>query len=140
MIKKLQLSKLFWIALVINYLFAIAVWYAFMTVPDDVFDMNNTEHALAAFKLAYIRAMIVMLFLIIYPIALLTSWKYIAVFTVGLTGWAIAMYIDDNLVLYKIIEYPDRGLVVFLQVVRPIIIACLIWMSFELAFRNYKKY
>lgn len=139
MIKKLKLSKLFWIALVTNYLFAVGILYVFMTVPDDVFDMNNTEHALVAFKLAHVRSMIVMFFVIVYPIVLLTSRKYITVFTVGLTAWAIAMYVDDHVVLYKIIEYPDRGLVVFLQTVRPIIIAGLIWMSFELTFRNYKK-
>lgn len=139
MIKKLQLSKLFWIALIINYLFAIGVVYAFMTVPDSLFDANNPEHVLAAFKLTYVRTAIVTLVLIAFPIVLFTSRKYTTFLTVGLTAWVVALYIDDNLVLYRIIEYPDRGWVVFLQTFRPVTIACLIWMSFELTFKNYRK-
>lgn len=140
MIKKLQLSNLFWISLAINYLFAIMLVYAFLTIPDTIFDIENPEHALAAFKLTYVRSVIVTFVLIAYPIVLFKSRKYITLFTVGLTAWVVALYIDDNLVLYRLIEYPTRGLVVFLQAVRPIVIACLIWMSFELTFKNYKKH
>jgi hypothetical protein len=141
MVKQLQLSKLFWIALGINYLFGIAVLYSILTIPNNIFDINNNpEHLLAAFKLTYVRAAIVTFALISYPILLLKSRKYITLFTVGLTAWVAAMYIDDNLVLYRIIEYPDRTFVVLLQTFRPIAIACLIWMSFELTFSKYKKY
>ncbi|WP_445809144.1 hypothetical protein, partial [Yoonia sp.] len=94
---------------------------------------------LAAFKLTYVRTAIVTLVLIAFPIVLFTSRKYTTFLTVGLTAWVVALYIDDNLVLYRIIEYPDRGLVVFLQTFRPVTIACLIWMSFELTFKNYRK-
>lgn len=140
MIKRLHLSKLFWIALLVNYLFAIIFAYGVATIPDSVFDSNNPEHVLAAFKLTYVRLAIVVLLLIAYPIVLLTSLKYVTFMTIGLTAWVTALYIDDNLVLYKIIEYPDRGLVVFLQAFRPITIACLIWMSFELTFKNHKNH
>lgn len=124
----------------VNYLFAIIFVYGVATIPDSVFDSNNPEHVLAAFKLTYVRLAIVVLLLIAYPIVLLTSLKYVTFMTIGLTAWVTALYIDDNLVLYKIIEYPDRGLVVFLQAFRPITIACLIWMSFELTFKNHKNH
>lgn len=140
MIKRLHLSKLFWIALLVNYFFGIFVIYAVATIPDSVFDTNNPEHVLAAFKLTYVRLAIVVLLLIAYPIVLLTSRKYVTFLTVGLTAWVTALYIDDNLVLYKIIEYPNRELIVFLQTFRPITIACLIWMSFELTFKNHKNH
>lgn len=110
------------------------------TIPDSVFDTNNPEHVLADFKLTYVRLAIVVLLLIAYPIVLLTSRKYVTFLTVGLTAWVIALYMDDNLVLYKIIEYPNRELIVFLQTFRPITIACLIWMSFELTFKNHKNH
>lgn len=140
MIKRLQLSKLFWIALLVNYFFGIFFIYGVATIADSVFDSNNPEHVLAAFKLTYVRLAIVVLLLIAYPIVLLTSLKYVTFMTIGLTAWVTALYIDDNLVLYKIIEYPNRGLVVFLQAFRPITIACLIWMSFELTFKNHKNH
>lgn len=132
MIKKLRLSNIFWISLLANYLFAIIILYALATIPDSTFDTNNPEHVLAAFKLTYVRLVIVVFIFFAYPIVLFTSRKYATFLTVGLTAWVIALYIDDNLVLYKIIEYPSRGLVVFIQAVRPFTIACLIWMSFEL--------
>ncbi|MDC1339901.1 hypothetical protein N8207_05525, partial [Planktomarina temperata] len=58
--------------------------------------------------------------------------------TIALTAWAVAIYIDDYLVLYRIIEYPERGIVVFIQTIRPIFLASLLWMSFELTFTRSK--
>ena len=138
MILKLGLSRLFWIALAFTYLFLVLVMYALLSLPENTFDVENPTHIMAAIKLSYVRFSLVFVAMIIYPIILFSSLKYAKYFTILLTAWAIAMYIDDHLVLYSIIEYPSRGVVVFLLSIRPIFLACLIWMSFELTFTKLK--
>ena len=112
--------------------------YAIVTQPDNVFDADNQQHISAAVKLTYVRLSLAMFFMVGYPIILFSSLKYARYVTIALTAWGIVMYIDDYLVLYKIIEYPKRGLVVALQSLRPILLICLIWMSFELTFTKSK--
>ena len=138
MILKLGLSRIFWIALAFTYLFLVLVMYALLSLPENTFDVENPTHIIAAIKLSYVRFSLVFVAMIIYPIILFSSLKYAKYFTILLTAWAIAMYIDDHLVLYSIIEYPSRGVVVFLLSIRPIFLACLIWMSFELTFNKLK--
>jgi hypothetical protein len=96
--------------------------------------MDNAAHVMTAVKLTYVRLSIVAISLVFYPIILFNYKKYIKYVTIALTAWAIAIYIDDHLVLYRIIEYPDRGIVVFIQSIRPMFLVCLLWMSFELTF------
>ena len=138
MILKLGLSRIFLIALAFTYLFLVLVMYALLSLPENTFDVENPTHIMAAIKLSYVRFSLVFVAMIIYPIILFSSLKYAKYFTILLTAWAIAMYIDDHLVLYSIIEYPSRGVVVFLLSIRPIFLACLIWMSFELTFTKLK--
>ena len=108
--------------------------YAIFTLPESAFDADNAEHVMAAVRLTYARFAIVAVSLVGYPIILLSSLRYAKYVTITLTAWAIAVYIDDHLVLYRIIEYPDRGIVVFIQSIRPMFLVCLLWMSFELTF------
>ena len=108
--------------------------YAILTLPKSTFDVNNAEHVVTAVRLTYVRLSIVAVSLVGYPIILFSSLKYTKYVTIALTAWAIAIYIDDHLVLYRIIEYPDRGIVLFVQSIRPLFLVCLLWMSFELTF------
>ena len=134
MIRNLGLTKVFWVALAFSYLFLLLAMYAILTLPKSTFDVNNAEHVLTAVRLTYVRLSIVAVSLVGYPIILFSSLKYTKYVTIALTAWAIAIYIDDHLVLYRIIEYPDRGIVVFIQSIRPMFLVCLLWMSFELTF------
>ena len=138
MIQNPKLSKVFWITLAFTYLFLVVATYALLTFPESTFDVENPTHMIAAIKLSYVRFSLVSVAMIIYPIILFSSLKYAKYFTILLTAWAIAMYIEDHLVLYRIIEYPSRGVVVFLLSIRPIFLASLIWMSFELTFNKLK--
>jgi len=138
MIKNLRLSKVFWLALAFTYIFLILTVYGLLTLPQDTFDTDNSEHVRAAVKLTYVRFSLVAVSMVTYPIILFSSLKYAKYFTIALTAWAIACYIDDYLVLYRIIEYPKRGIVVILQLIRPILLVCLLWMSFELTFTSSK--
>ena len=139
MIKNLRLSKVFWLALAFTYIFLILTVYGLLTLPQDTFDTDNSEHVRAAVKLTYLRFSLVAVSMVTYPIILFSSLKYAKYFTIALTAWAIACYIDDYLVLYRIIEYPKRGIVVILQLIRPILLVCLLWMSFELTFTKSKE-
>ena len=139
MIKNLRLSKVFWLALAFTYIFLILTVYGLLTLPQDTFDTDNSEHVIAAVKLTYVRFSLIAVSMVTYPIILFGSLKYAKYFTIALTAWAIAMYIDDYLVLYRIIEYPERGIIVILQLIRPILLVCLLWKSFELTFTKSKE-
>ena len=138
MVRDLGLSKIFWAAMAVTYFFLVLSMYAILTLPESAFDADNAEHVMAAARLTYVRLAIVAVSLVGYPIILFSSLKYAKYVTIALTAWAIAVYIDDHLVLYRIIEYPDRGVVLFIQSIRPIFLVCLLWMSFELTFTKSK--
>ena len=134
MIRNLGLTKVFWVALAFSYFFLLLAMYAISTLPKSVFDADNAEHVITAVRLTYVRLSIVAISLVGYPIILFSSLKYTKYVTIALTAWAIAIYVDDHLVLYRITEYPERGVVLFIQSIRPMFLACLLWMSFELTF------
>ena len=134
MIRNLGLTKVFWVALAFSYFFLLLAIYAILTLPKSTFDVNNAEHVVTAVRLTYVRLSIVAVSMVGYPIILFSSLKYAKYVTIALTAWAIAIYIDDHLVLYRIIEYPERGIVLFMQSIRPLFLVCLLWMSFELTF------
>jgi hypothetical protein len=116
----------------------ILVIYAIITLHPALFDTDSPEKVLATVELAYARMMIIVGALFAYPIVLFSSLKYTKHVTIALTAWAIAMYIDDHLVLYEMIEYPKGGLVGVTLLLRPLLIICLIWMSFELTYSKSK--
>ena len=138
MIRNLGLSKIFWVAMAFTYFFLLLAIYAILTLPKSTFDMDSAEHVMAAVRLTYVRLSIAAVSLVGYPVILFSSLKYTKYITIALTAWAIAIYIDDHLVLYRIIEYPDRGVVLFIQSIRPMFLVCLLWMSFELTFTKFK--
>ena len=138
MISNLGLTKLFWISLVFVYVFVILAVYSIVTLPENTFSADSAEQVMAAVKLTYVRLSLAVVSLVVYPILLFSSLKYTKYVTIALTAWAVAIYIDDYLVLYRIIEYPERGIVVFIQTIRPISLASLLWMSFELTFTRSK--
>ena len=138
MISNLELSKLFWVSLAFVYVFVILVVYSIVTLPENTFSADSSEQVMAAVKLTYVRLSLAVVSSVVYPILLFSSLKYTKYVTIALTVWAVAMYIDDNLVLYSIIGYPSRGVVVFLLSIRPIFLACLVWMSFELTYTKSK--
>lgn len=106
-----------------------------ISVPEGVFNAEHSSEGMIAFKLSKIRVLFIALSMIVYPILLYTSLNWSKYFTIAVTAWAVAMYIDDHLVLYRIIEYPERGIVALLQAIRPILIISLLWMSFELTMK-----
>lgn len=130
------MTHLFWVAFIITYLFCMSTIYGIITIPEEFFDVKNALEVLSLIKLLSIRLTFGVVFLSIYPVLLLTSIKWSNYFVVAVTAWCIAMYVDDLMVLNKIIEYPERGLIAIIQSIRPILILSLIWMSFELSIKS----
>ena len=135
MFEDIQLSKFFWFSMSIAYAFWFSALYTYATIPEYVLELNNTAQINITMKLATVRLVIVAIALLTYPIILFRFFKYAKYFTVALTAWAVAVYIDDYFVLSEIIQYPERQLFSLVQSLRPIMIAGLFWMSIELVFR-----
>ena len=135
MIKGYRLSRLYWLSFVVTYIYCVATIYLIHTVPADYYDTSNPQQVLSAVKLSTVRMYIISIGLIIYPIVLLISVRIAKYVTLGLTAWAIAMLIDDHLVLYEIIKYPERAAIAAILELRPFIIVAMVWMCFELTFR-----
>ena len=109
MISNLELSKLFWVSLAFVYVFVILAVYSIVTLPENTFSADSSEQVMAAVKLTYVRLSLAVVSSVVYPILLFSSLKYTKYVTIALTAWAVAIYIDDYLVLYRIIEYPEPG-------------------------------
>jgi hypothetical protein len=130
-----QLSNFFWFSMSIAYAFCFSSLYTYSTIPEYTLELNNNAQINITMKLATVRLAIVATALLAYPIILFRFFKYAKYFTVALTAWAVAIYIDEIFVLTEVIKYPENGLIFLIQSLRPIWIASLLWMSIELVFR-----
>ena len=135
MFKNPQPSKFFWFSMSIAYAFCFSLLYTYATIPEYILELNNTAQIIITMKLATVRLVIVAIALLVYPVILFRFFKYAKYFTVALTAWAVAIFIDDIFVLTEVIQYPESGLISSVQSLRPILIASLLWMSVELVFR-----
>jgi len=135
MFKNPQPSKFFWFSMSIAYAFCFSALYTYATIPEYILELNNTAQIIITMKLATVRLVIVAIVLLAYPVILFRFFKYAKYFTIALTAWAVAIYIDDVFVLTEVIQYPESGLISSVQPLRPILIASLLWMSIELVFR-----
>ena len=130
-----QLSNFFWLSMSITYAFCFSSLYTYSTIPEYTFELNNNAQINITMKLATVRLVIVAVALLVYPMILFRFFKYAKYFTVALTAWAVAIYIDDIFVLTEVIKYPESGLITSIQSLRPILIVSLLLMSIELVFR-----
>ena len=130
-----QLSNFFWLSMSIAYAFFFSSLYTYSTIPEYTFELNNNAQINITMKLATVRLVIVAVALLVYPMILFRFLKYAKYFTVALTAWAVAIYIDDIFVLTEVIKYPESGLITSIQSLRPILIVSLLLMSIELVFR-----
>lgn len=130
-----KLSLVFWTCTLLVYVTgALAVLAILSPELNDIALKGNTAEY-AAFKLNSIRLPIICAALLIFPVLLWTAAQAALVFLKTFTAGTIVMYLDDQLVLYDVLEYPNLPLVQTVLFLRPILIAGLAWMCFELHFR-----
>lgn len=137
---KPKLSIVFWAACVLVYAVGTLAILAIL-VPDldAVLDSENFSNGIA-FKLSSIRVSIIAISLAIFPYLLWKKRQIALIFLKVITAWAITMYIDDYLVLYDLIKYPDLAIVKIVFALRPFVIIALAWMCLELNFRSSQGY
>jgi hypothetical protein len=131
-----RLSYIFWFCLLLVYVFTILAVAAILNADFEKFAMQGPVAQQAAFKLSTLRLGVILIALISFPIFLFKSLDYLYKFLVGITAWAIVMYIDDHLLLYEVVEYPNVGAVNFTFASRPFGIMAMLWMCFEVNFRQ----
>ncbi len=78
--------------------------------------------------------------LVVFPFLLWQSRRYALNFIGFFTAEAAVMYIDDHLVLYEIIQYPELPIIQLTLFMQPLAIMALAWMTFELHFRSKNGY
>ncbi|EAQ05770.1 hypothetical protein SKA53_06687 [Yoonia vestfoldensis SKA53] len=132
---KPKMSRPFWVSFFLVYAIGFLALYSILFTPTGWFDTENSIEYIAALKLSTIRTFVISFSMFTFPILLFTSLKWSKYFVISVTAWTLATYIDDYLVLYRIIEYPERGLVALLVAVRPLGVLAMIWMSFELTMK-----
>jgi len=106
---------------------------------DAVFDGHPFSEGLT-FELSTIRVSVIVCAMITFLILFWTKIKTASYFLKIFTAWAVCMYVDDYLVLYDIVQYPDMGLVKVVFALRPFVITALAWMCLELDFRVKNGY
>jgi hypothetical protein len=131
-----KLSFLFWFCSVLVYALTIIAVAAILNLDFEKAAMQGPIAQQAALKLSTLRLGVILIALIAFPILLFKSLDYLYKFLVGITAWAVVMYIDDHLLLYKVIEYPNIGVVNLTFATRPFGIMAMLWMCFELNFRK----
>ena len=130
-----KLSVVFWGFTILVYATgAMAVLAILSPELNDIALKGNTA-AYAAFKLNSVRLPIICAALVVFPVLLWTLPHAALVFLKIFTAGTIVMYIDDQLVLYDVLDYPDLPLVQTVLFLRLILIIGLVWMCFELNFR-----
>ncbi|MBT6266474.1 MAG: hypothetical protein HOI86_02160 [Tateyamaria sp.] len=137
MFESLKLSRVFWLSIITVYVFFIVAFYSLTAEFKNSYNSENAEQLYAAIKLTSVRFVGISIILIGYPFILLRNTQHAKYLTIALTVWVIAMYIDDHVVLYRMIEYSDRGLFALVQWCRPIVIISLVCMSIEFTLRPH---
>ena len=135
-----RVSLAFWAAFAFVYMVGTLAVLAIVLVDlDAVFDGQTYSEGLT-FKLSSIRVSVIVCAMITFLILFWTKIKTATYFLKIFTAWAVCMYIDDYLVLYDIVQYPDMGLVKVVFALRPFVITALAWMCLELDFRVKNGY
>ena len=130
-----KLSPVVWSCTLLVYIAGFLAVLAILSPELDDIALRSNTAQYAAFKLNSIRLPIICVALMVFPVLLWTLPHAALVFLKTFTAGTIVMYIDDQLVLYDLLEYPNLPLVQTVLFLRPILIIGLVWMSFELHFR-----
>ena len=98
-------------------------------------DANGAVGERAVFHLSVVRLIFISVILIVFPVLLFTSLRHLFYFMIGITAWVSMVYLDDGLVLYNIMQYPQSAAINAVMTLRPFAIIGLLWMCFELQMR-----
>jgi len=130
-----KLSCVFWLCTALGYGVGILGLISILLADLSSLDAKGAVGESAVFHLSVVRLIIISVTLIVFPVLLFTSLRHLLYFIIGITAWASMVYLDDVLVLYKFIQYPQSAAIKAVMVLRPFAIIGLLWMCFELQMR-----
>lgn len=132
---KPKFSHIFWLSTAIVYIVGVVAIVALLNPTINAFLETADAPELVAVKLNYVRLPFVCLSLIVFPLLLWTSLVRTLIFLRIAVAAVVFAYIDDHLVLYNIIEYPNLAIFQLALFLRPLAIMALLWMTFEVHYR-----
>jgi hypothetical protein len=131
---KPKLSLIFWFAFVLVYVIGFVAVAAISNPAVYEFLEVVDAPEVVAIKMSFIRLPIIVLALLSFPILLWKSFKRALLFLKIITAVVIVVYLDDHLVLYEFVGYPQLAIFKIAIFLRPFAIMALLWMTFELHF------
>ena len=135
-----RLSPVFWLCLLFVYIVAVLAIVGIQSPDVDGLLLRENDHEGLAIKMNYVRLPAICFGLALLPILLWTSVRYALHLTRFYAAFVAFNYIDDHLVLYDVIQYPDTPVIQLALFLRPFAIMALLWMAFELQFRITNGY
>jgi hypothetical protein len=135
-----RLSPVFWLCLLFAYIVAVLAVVGIQSPDVEGLLLRENDHESLAIKLNYVRLPAICIGLSLFPILLRKSFRYALNLIRFYIAFVVFNYIDDHLVLYDVIQYPDAPVVQLALFLRPFTIMALLWMAFELQFRIKNGY
>lgn len=132
---KPRLSPVFWLATTLSYVVGILAAASIFHADLNFLQAAGAVGERAAFHLSVVRVVFISIILLVFPVLLFTSLRRLFYFMVGITAWAVMIYVDDFLVLYTIMDHPQSAAINLVIALRPFVIIGLLWMCFELNMR-----
>ena len=102
--------------------------------------LRENDHESLAIKMNYVRLPAICIGISLLPILLWKSFRYALNLIRFYAAFVAFNYIDDHLVLYDVIQYPDVPVIQLALFLQPFAIMALLWMAFELQFRIKNGY
>ena len=130
-----KLSRVFWLCTALGYGVGILAIISIFLADLSFLDASGAVGERAVFHLSVVRLIFISVILIVFPVLLFTSLRHLFYFMIGITAWVTMVYLDDVLVLYNIMQYPQSAAINAVMTLRPFTIIGLLWMCFELQMR-----
>jgi hypothetical protein len=132
---KPEMSMIFWLFTALGYLAGILAVTSIFLTDYSYLQASGSVGERATFHLRIVRLTFITMIMLVFPVLLFTSLRRLFYFLVGVTAWMVILYVDDALVLYKIMEYPPSEVVSVVFALRPFVMMGLLWMCFEIKLR-----
>lgn len=135
-----RLSPVFWLCLLFINIVSFLAIMGIQSLDVEGLLLRENDHESLAIKMNYVRLPAICIGISLLPILLWKSFRYALNLTRFYAAFVAFNYIDDHLVLYDVIQYPDAPVVQLALFLRPFAIMALLWMAFELQFRIKNGY
>ena len=135
-----RLSPVFWLCLLFINIVSFLAIMGIQSPDVEGLLLRENDHESLAIKMNYVRLPAICIGISLLPILLWKSFRYALNLIRFYAAFVAFNYIDDHLVLYDVIQYPDVPVIQLALFLQPFAIMALLWMAFELQFRIKNGY